>query len=183
MYKSDLISTSKLGIKFFERPTLEVARDLIGKIFIFKNRKLIITETEAYTAQGDEACHAFRGKTKRTEVMFGKAGHLYIYFIYGMYYCMNIVTEKEGVAAAVLIRGGVEITNQNPLSISGPGKLCRAFSIDKNYNKLNIVEHEEIYLIDSKEKYDINITPRIGISKAKDKMWRFVGNSTTYKKL
>ncbi len=166
----------KLDIEFFERPTLLVAKELIGKYLIFKNRKLIITETEAYISENDEACHASRGKTKRTEVMFGKAGCLYVYFIYGMYYCMNVVTEREGFAAAVLIRGALEITDEYQKLFNGPGKLCKALSVDKSYNTLNIIENDEIYFLDSPLKYPILTTPRIGISKAQDKLWRFLAN-------
>src|SRR6478752_1914574 len=106
-----IIHTNKLQRDFFEAPTVTVARDLIGKKLVWKQKELVITETEAYIGDGDEACHASCGKTKRTEVMFGKPGCLYIYFIYGMYYCMNIVTEREGFPAAVLIRGAIDVRN------------------------------------------------------------------------
>ncbi|WP_039456411.1 DNA-3-methyladenine glycosylase [Candidatus Jidaibacter acanthamoebae] len=166
----------KLDLKFFERPTLLVAEELIGKYFIFNDKKLIITETEAYIGRDDEACHAARGKTKRTEVMFGRAGCLYIYFIYGMYYCMNVVTEEEGSAAAVLIRGALDISKPEQKLLNGPGKLCKNLSIDKTYNTLDIVENDRIYFLGSDLKYEIQSTPRIGISKAKDKPWRFIAN-------
>jgi DNA-3-methyladenine glycosylase len=163
----------KLAQSFFEAPTVMVARALIGKQFFWKGKRLVITETEAYIGKDDEACHAFRGRTKRTEVMFGKAGCLYVYFIYGMYYCMNIVTEKEGFPAAVLIRSAIDITN-NKMVINGPGKLCKYLAIDKTYNHLDVVNNEEIYLLNSNSEYEILVTPRIGISKAREKPWRFI---------
>jgi DNA-3-methyladenine glycosylase len=168
------IHTNKLQRDFFEAPTITVARGLIGKKLVWKQKELIITETEAYVGKDDEACHASRGKTKRTEVMFGKPGCLYIYFIYGMYYCMNIVTEREGFPAAVLIRGAIDITEGSNAILNGPGKLCKYLSIDKTYNCLNIIENDHIYLVDTHHKFEISATPRIGISKAQDKLWRFV---------
>ncbi|MBX4190313.1 DNA-3-methyladenine glycosylase, partial [Candidatus Parcubacteria bacterium] len=116
----------KLDRQFFEQKTLKVARELLGKYLVRRiGNKVIaakITETEAYCGPNDKACHASKGRTSRTEVMFGKAGHAYVYLIYGMYHCLNIVTEKENYPAAVLIRGIG--------SINGPGKLCRELKID-----------------------------------------------------
>src|SRR5271170_2047520 len=100
-----MMTMRRLGRSFFLRPTVQVAQDLLGKRLIFQNFSGIITETEAYHQNNDPACHAYRGKTPRNAPMFGPAGHSYVYFIYGMYHCLNIVTEPEGVAAAVLIRG------------------------------------------------------------------------------
>jgi hypothetical protein len=94
---------------FFHRPTVLVAQELLGKTLVFNGQRGRITETEAYLGQADDpACHAARGKTKRNAVMFGQAGLSYVYFIYGMYYCFNIVTEDEHFGAAVLIRGVLE---------------------------------------------------------------------------
>ena len=108
----------KLKREFFERKTLVVARELLGKYLIHRiGTKIIsgmITETEAYHGFRDLASHASRGRTKRTEIMFGPAGHAYIYLIYGMYYCLNVVTEREEYPAAVLIRG-VEIDQKSNL--------------------------------------------------------------------
>ena len=107
----------RLDCKFFERPTVKVARELLGKFLVRKigNRiiKARIIETEAYCGIKDLACHASKGLTERTKVMFGPAGFSYVYMIYGMYHCLNIVTEKEGNPAAVLIRAA-EILNPKP---------------------------------------------------------------------
>jgi len=94
-----------LSRSFYAHPTLQVAEDLIGKILVYKDMSGRITETEAYIGEDDLACHASRGRTPRTEIMYGQSGHAYIYLIYGMYHCLNIVTEKAGSPAAVLIRG------------------------------------------------------------------------------
>jgi DNA-3-methyladenine glycosylase len=164
----------KLKREFFERSTLLVAEELIGKFFIFNNKRLIITETEAYVGIGDEACHAARGRTKRTEALYGKPGCLYIYFIYGMYFCMNIVAEKEDVAGGVLLRGMLDVSVEPNKLLDGPGKLCKYLKIDKSYYGLDIVENDNVYLMDYGKKYPVSITPRIGISKAQDKLWRFL---------
>ncbi|GFP20137.1 DNA-3-methyladenine glycosylase [Candidatus Hakubella thermalkaliphila] len=98
----------KLPREFYQRPTLTVAQDLLGKCLIRRTEEGLlvgkIVETEAYIGENDLACHASRGKTPRNEVMFGEAGHAYVYFTYGMFYCLNVVTEKKGFPAAVLIR-------------------------------------------------------------------------------
>ncbi|MDP2860437.1 MAG: DNA-3-methyladenine glycosylase, partial [bacterium] len=103
------MKSRRLSRKFFVRPTLMVAKDLLGKILVRKTgrkiTRVMIIETEAYCGPKDLASHASRGRTKRTEIMFGPAGHAYIYLIYGMYHCLNVVTEAEGYPAAVLIRG------------------------------------------------------------------------------
>jgi DNA-3-methyladenine glycosylase len=163
---------NKLPRSFFEASTITVARNLIGAKLVWKQRELIITETEAYLGLDDEACHAAKGRTKRTEPMFGQPGCLYIYFIYGMYYCMNIVTECEGFPAAVLIRGAIDLTTGSHLN--GPGKLCKYLAIDKSYNCLDIIDNPDIYLTTSRHELEIITTTRIGISKAQDKPWRFV---------
>ena len=117
--------------KFFDRSTIKVSKELLGKFLVRKDgRKTIsatITEVEAYVGQRDLASHASRGKTERTKVMFGKPGQWYVYLIYGMYCCLNIVTEREEYPAAILIRG-VE-------GISGPGRVCKYFKINKKLNE------------------------------------------------
>ncbi len=109
----------KLSRQFFNRPTLQVAKELLGKFLVYKiNEEIIaamITETEAYIGPRDLASHASHGKTPRTEVMFGPPGHAYIYLIYGMYHCFNIVTERDGYPAAVLIRGACPVRGRSPL--------------------------------------------------------------------
>lgn len=162
----------KLTYDFYNRNVVEVAADLIGKELIFKNFRGIITETEAYRGNDDEASHAFRGITKRSSIMFGPAGHIYIYMIYGMYYCLNIVTEGIGEAAAVLIRG----LKLPTIHLDGPGKLCRHLGITKKHNGLSLISDNNIYLTNGIEIINHTITTRIGIKKAIDKPWRFVAD-------
>src|SRR5438477_4414403 len=120
----------KLPHSFFSRPAVDVARDLIGKILVrridTKEFRARIVETEAYVGEHDLACHAAKGRTARTEIMFGRAGHAYVYFIYGMYDMLNIVTGAAGVAQAVLIRAAEPLDDWDA-DLSGPGKLTRAF--------------------------------------------------------
>lgn len=109
---------------FYEQSSLTVAGKLLGKKLLFNQHQGIITETEAYIGQDDPAAHSARGYTKRTSVMFGSPGFSYVYFIYGMYYCLNVVTEQEGFPAAVLIRGIVLLSENKPNTIiNGPGKI------------------------------------------------------------
>jgi DNA-3-methyladenine glycosylase len=184
----------KLSRKFYNRATLQVAKELLGKYLVFKkNGKILsgkIVETEAYIGQGDKASHASRGKTKRNEVMFGPAGHAYIYFTYGMHHCLNFVTEKENFPAAVLIRAletqnGIEIMKKNRKTdvienlTNGPGKLCMALGLDRKMNGIDLCS-DILYVEDRNEKKEkIISTPRIGINVEKDKKWRFYikGNS------
>lgn len=145
---------------FYSRPTLRVARELLGKCLVRKHRGKfyygLITETEAYCGHKDKASHASRGLTPRTKTMFGPPGHAYIYLIYGMYHCLNIVTAREGYPAAVLIRGvkiftpnGGNIGRDAPRRVStkcatkilnGPGRVCRHFHIDKSLNEINVTD-------------------------------------------
>jgi DNA-3-methyladenine glycosylase len=182
----------KLRRSFYEQPTIEVARQLLGKYLIRKHPDGTtvgrIVETEAYIGPEDKACHASRGRTPRTEIMFGRAGHAYVYMIYGFYYMLNIVTEAADFPAAVLIRA-VEPLEGLPLMqsrrqterlrslASGPGKLCRAFAIDRTLNG-NDVCGKVLYLDDHGEPAPkVVTTPRIGVDYAgkwKHKRWRFL---------
>jgi DNA-3-methyladenine glycosylase len=182
----------KLRRSFYEQPTIEVARQLLGKYLIRKHPDGTtvgrIVETEAYIGPQDKACHASRGRTPRTEIMFGRAGHAYVYMIYGFYYMLNIVTEAADFPAAVLIRA-VEPLEGLPLMrsrrqterlrslASGPGKLCRAFAIDRTLNG-NDVCGKVLYLDDHGEPAPkVVTTPRIGVDYAgkwKHKPWRFL---------
>lgn len=180
---------------FFNRQTETVAKELIGKVLVYESEegiiKGIINETEAYT-QDDEASHTFKGKTKRNEVMFKEAGHLYIYFTYGMHFCANIVTEDENTGCAVLIRSiipleGKEIIKKNRNKeeskdlTNGPGKVCQAYGLSKDYNGIDLTDHKsKIYLEDlGFIPKKILITKRIGISKNKDRLWRFISKEFT----
>ncbi len=158
-----------------------VARELLGKFLVRKigGREItaMITEIEAYRGPNDLASHASRGRTKRTEVMFGQAGHAYVYLIYGMYYCFNIVTEAEGYPAAVLIRA-IDAPGVNG-PVNGPGKLCRYFQIDKTLNNKDLTTSHRLWLEDHGIKIkpnQIKRSPRIGIDyagKYRNKPWRF----------
>lgn len=160
----------KLTYDFYNRHVVGVAKELIGKQFIFGNYCGVITETEAYRGCEDEASHAYRGITKRNAVMFGSPGHIYIYFIYGRYYCLNIVAEEAGSGSGVLIRG-LKLPN---IHLNGPGKLCKYLGITKKEYGINVVESDMVYLMEGRRFENILATPRIGIRKAQDKLWRFV---------
>jgi len=160
---------------FYRRPTLEVARDLLGAELCRRlpDGQILhgpIVELEAYTAD-DPACHASRGKTPRCSVMFGPPGRAYVYFIYGMYYCLNVVTEEEHTAGAVLIRAvGAEGTN-------GPGKLCRQWQINFDHNGMTLMDPlADLWICPGEpvKKSDIVATTRIGISVAQERNWRFL---------
>lgn len=157
----------------FNHPTLEVAQALLGKVMVFGDFEGIITETEAYIGQDDPACHAARGKTPRTALMFGPPGISYVYFIYGMYYCLNFVTENEGFPAAVLIRG-LQLSKPSSLLLNGPGKLCRHLGITKTHNGLDLTTHPSFFVKKSSFSPPYEATPRIGISKGQGKLWRFI---------
>jgi len=148
----------KLTHEFYNRHVVEVAKDLLGKELVVGDFRGIITETEAYRGSDDEASHAARGITERSKIMFGPAGYVYIYIIYGMYYCLNIVTEEAGQASAVLIRG-IRLPDVN---LNGPGKVCRHLNITKTDNGINLAESDYIYLTDGERVSNFTTTPRIG---------------------
>ncbi len=157
---------------FYKQPTLIVAGKLLGKTLKFSSFSGIITEVEAYIGTDDPACHAAQGYTNRTSVMFGMPGFSYVYFIYGMYHCLNIVTETEGFPAAVLIRG-LKLIKPLEVNLNGPGILCKRLNITKEYNKRDLTINHESCVYESHLKPDYVCTPRIGISKGKEKFWRF----------
>jgi len=183
--------------KFYRRDTLRVARELLGKKLVRRINGLdlsgVISETEAYCGRTDSACHAYRGKTARNAVMFGKPGHAYVYFTYGMHYMLNLVTEEEGNPCAVLIRAIVPLTGiktmevlrnrQGPELTNGPAKLCQALSIDKSLNGRDVTLGHELWVEDYREisAKSIISTPRIGIGYAhkehKEALWRFLINA------
>lgn len=164
---------------YFLRPTLTVARDLIGKYLVRDNGEEVvagkIVEVEAYVGTSDKACHASKGRTARTEVMFGPPGVAYVYLIYGMYHCLNVVTEREGFPAAVLIRA-VEVEGR---LIDGPGRLCRLFEIDRSLNGLDLTRKQSLWFEDrgvAVSRRDIDQLSRIGVDYAGEwahKPWRF----------
>ncbi len=163
----------KLGRSFFARDAIEVAPDLIGKILVHrrtgKELRTRIVETEAYVGPHDLACHASKGRTTRTEVMFGRAGHAYVYLIYGMYQMLNIVTGEKGNAQAVLIRAG-EALDEWEADLSGPGKLTRAMSISRSQNGLDMTGGELFLLDDLSDRPQVLRSKRVGVDYAKE--WR-----------
>jgi DNA-3-methyladenine glycosylase len=160
----------KLSYDFYNRHVADVAQDLLGKKLVWGDFEGIITETEAYRGIDDAASHAARGITTRTAIMFGPPGCTYVYLIYGMYHCLNIVTDAPGQPSAVLIRG----IKSPDMHLNGPGKICRYLDINKSHNNLNLTTSSHAYITQGivPEKY--LITPRIGIKKAVDKLWRFM---------
>ena len=164
----------RLNRNFYLRDVLDVAPEIIGKKMIVRFAdgsfgRYSVTEAEAYRGIEDRACHAFKGKTSRTQIMFGEGGHLYIYLIYGMYWMLNIVTGEVDNPQAILIRG-VE-------SLNGPGKLTKALGIDKSFYGEDLVSSERIWFEESGVKPDVKTSPRIGIDYAGEywaaKPWRY----------
>ena len=175
----------KLPRTFFNRDTVQVARSLLGctMTHVLEDGTRLsgrILETEAYLP-GDQASHGYRGRTNRNAAMFMQAGTSYVYFIYGMHFCFNVVTEREGVPAAVLIRAvqpveGIEVMRQHravqqgariAALCNGPGKLCKAFAIDRRVNGVDLCRRESRLFIESSHSTlteQIVATPRIGIS-------------------
>ena len=145
---------------------------MLGKKICFNNQSGIITETEAYRGFDDAASHAYRGPTKRSQIMFGQAGYSYIYLIYGMHNCLNFVTEPEGFAGAVLIRG-IKVPKVVYSETNGPGKLTKHFTITRSFNGINVIQDNSLYLTEAIKVQSYNTSPRIGISVAKEKLWRF----------
>lgn len=190
----------KLDRRFYDRDTVTVARDLLGKLLVreWNGQQLAarITETEAYVGPVDKACHAYLNKrTPRTETLFAQPGTAYIYLIYGMYSCLNFVTEPEGIPCAVLIRGAEAVENEALLSqnrfgappealtayqrknfLNGPGKLCKAFSLTRAENGLDLLGDVLFAADDGFVPSKIHAGKRIGIDyaeEAADFLWRF----------
>ncbi len=202
-------SQKKLEREFYNRDSLVVAKELLGKVLVHEvDRQKIsakIVETEAYMGIIDKAAHSYGGRrTQRVEVMYGGPGYSYVYFIYGMYYCFNIVTQEAGIPQAVLIRGvepvdGIDLIAKNRFRkpydqltkaqkknlTNGPGKLCSGLAIDKGFNGEDLCG-SKIYVEEAKggesDKISIVSAKRVGIDyaeEAKDYLWRFYieGNS------
>lgn len=165
----------KLSKDFFLRDVLDVAPDLIGKRLCrrFNDnsiKKTLITEVEAYRGKEDLACHASKGRTDRTEIMFHDGGHIYVYLIYGMHWMLNFVTSVKDIPQAVLIRG-IE-------GYDGPGKLTKFLEIDKSFYGENLFSSDRLWIEEGNKKMTFSTTPRIGIDYAgeewKNKPWRFI---------
>ena len=182
-----MASKAKLSRDFYLQDTVQTAKALLGKVLVHKTAEGVlsgrIVETEAYL-RDDPACHACRGMTRRNEVMFGDPGHAYVYFTYGFHYCLNFVTQPNGIAEAVLIRAlepleGIEIMKRNRRKeslhdlCSGPGKIAQALGINKALNGEDLLSDRLYVLDDPIEVGEIVARPRIGIKEAVDKLWRF----------
>ena len=164
---------AKLDTSFFHRPCLEVARDLVGKVLVHRvngqELRLRISETESYCGEADTACHAHKGRTKRTEVLYFRAGTSYVYLCYGIHWLLNIVTGEENQPEAVLIRACVEA--------NGPGKLTKKLGITGQLNRQHIVS-SDLWIEDDGFVCQIETARRVGIGYAsredQDKLWRFM---------
>ena len=185
---------NKLKRSFYNRPTLDVAEDILGKFIVFDSPlgrlSARIVEVEAYIGCDDPACHAARGLTKRNRPMFGPGGFTYIYFIYGMYHCLNFVTEPKDSPAAILLRAGepdegcdlmLQAFGKNGSTrlLSGPGKFCRGFGLTSEQNDLDLTGNL-VYIEDRDMKVrNIQRSQRIGIKHGRDLLWRFYDADST----
>jgi DNA-3-methyladenine glycosylase len=166
-------ATRPLPRSFYERPAIDVAQALLGKIVTLGQASGRIVETEAYLSTGDDAAHSARGITDRTRVIFGPPGHAYVYLIYGMYECLNIVAEPEGTAGCVLIRALEPVSGITGLT-NGPGKLTRALGITRQQNGADVTKGPLLVCEPGEDaRFEIDVSPRIGISKSVDLPLRF----------
>ena len=186
--------TSVLPREFYHRDTVQVARELLGALLVrVHNGHVmagIIAETEAYCGELDPASHAYRRETPRNKAMFGPVGHSYVYFTYGNHYCLNLVARPEGQkAGGVLIRALIPVQGIEHMQhhrgvkdikrlTSGPGNVGKALQLNRDENDVDVTRKGELYVVQGTAipDADVEITPRIGISKAQDKLWRFVIN-------
>jgi len=172
---------------FYERPTVEVARDLLGKILVHGPAAGMIVETEAYLGGDDLAAHSARGLTARTRVIFGPPGHAYVYFVYGMYECLNLVAEPDGKPGCVLIRAlqpvaGMDLMRRRRPGAwhledlaSGPGKLTLAMAVTRAHNGADVTRGELVVRRPAEEHpFEIGVTGRVGIRQCADWPLRFV---------
>lgn len=162
--------------KFYNRNTAKVAQDLLGCFLVREYRgkitKAMITETEAYRGEYDLASHASKGRTARTEIMYGHPGHAYICMIYGMYFMLNVVTEEKEYPAAVLIRSveaSIEASTKAPVHMKGPGRLTKFLHIDKSLNGYDLTKGKKLWIErpKNKNKFKILKSPRVGIDYAR----------------
>ena len=196
----DTTQNSVLSRKFYIRPVLTVAKDLLGKLLVKNEGNGVIAgrivEVEAYDGNVDQASHSFNGKTKRNEVMFNEGGYFYVYFTYGAHFCCNVVTGKKNHGTAVLIRAvepliGIDKMIQNRFGrdlksekeiynlTSGPGKVCKAFGFTKEHSGLDLT-NSSVFIVNQPKlkKSMIGNSKRIGITKSVNLPWRFfeIGN-------
>jgi len=163
---------NRISRDFFLDETVEVAKNLLYCILRRRSRgDFLIVETEAYL-QNDPASHSFRGKTKRNQHMFLLGGHSYVYLIYGLHHCFNVVTGKEGVGEAVLIRSVLDLANNR--LIKGPGNVCKELEINLSHSGVDLLENPFISLEVAAVQVKITNTTRVGISKGTDLKYRFL---------
>ena len=199
---NDILLNKKLKKNFYQRELLKVARELLGKILVKseKSKTLAgkIVELEAYHGDFDQAAHSYVGITNRNKIMFEAGGYLYVYFTYGAHHCCNVVTGKKGQGTAVLIRAvepvsGIDLMIKNRFGrklkndreiynlTSGPGKLCKAFGIDRSHSGIDLTG-KEIFILDNNKipKKEMGISTRIGITRSTDLPWRFFIKNNLY---
>ena len=159
----------RLSYAFYHRHCLEVAPELVGKILVHKGQRLRISETEAYCGEADTACHAHKGRTKRTEVLYADAGTVYIYLCYGVHWLLNIITGDKEDPQGVLIRACVDA--------EGPGKLTNKLGITGTLNRESAVTSEDLWIEDDGLRCSVVTDKRVGIGYAsqedQDRLWRF----------
>jgi DNA-3-methyladenine glycosylase len=169
------MKNNRLPNEFFQRDVLQVAPEILGKILVRKfsngtTERFAITEVEAYSGNGDRACHASRGKTPRTEVMFREGGLVYVYLVYGIHWLLNIVTGHQGDASAVLIRG-IE-------GFPGPGRVGKKLQLSKSFYGEDLADSTRIWIEDAGNKEQYKTAPRVGVDYAgkhwASKPWRFI---------
>lgn len=184
-----------LGRSFFSRYTPEVARELLGCLLVRRigGRTLSgkIVEVEAYRGSDDPASHSYRGATKRSSIMFGEAGHVYVFFSYGFHWCLNFTTEAEGQPGAVLIRalepveGVEEMARYRGVSefgrlTNGPGKLTKALSIDGAFNGEDLVKSRRLFVLEREGPVRFKASSRIGVSKGREQKWRYFAEGNSF---
>jgi DNA-3-methyladenine glycosylase len=176
-----------LRLSFFERPTIEVAKELLGCILVHNDAAGMIVETEAYLGADDLAAHSSRGRTERTQVIFGPPGRAYVYFIYGMHECLNVVAERDGIAGCVLIRALEPLCGLQEMYerrnwrgatcglTNGPGKLTQALAITRNQYGQRLDRGElTIRRWRTQPEFELGVTPRIGIRECADWPLRYI---------
>jgi len=190
------VTTGLIPREFLGRPAQEVAPDLLGCVFEHETADglvaVALTEVEAYAGEADPASHAYRGRTARNAVMYGPAGHAYVYFTYGMHFCVNVVCMPPGTASAVLLRAGQVIAGEElararrgpastPRDLArGPARLCQALGIDRRLDGADLCDEasplrlrKAVATVRSEEKTAIHTGPRVGVREGADVPWRF----------
>lgn len=191
-----------LAGEFYDRSTLNVARDLLGCRLVHDSPEGrtsgLIVEVEAYHGEDDPACHAAVGRTGRTEPMYGAAGHAYVYFVYGMHHCLNVVTRGVGCPSAVLIRAiepveGIDLMRvrrdresrarrqspPEPTLTNGPGKVCQAMGLSLEHNRLDLTR-PPLWIEAGRPPGELAWTPRVGITEGADRYWRVIVKDSSF---